>query len=145
MRLLHVVEQWRDIPGYEGYYQVSSEGRVKSLPRKVARGGNILSVNGKMLRAGRTGKNYLMVVLSKEGVGKSKEIHTLVAEAFLGPKPPGMVIRHLDGDKHNNRADNLAYGTLSDNTRDSVKHGTHTTISERHTANEGTLYQEITL
>lgn len=55
-----------------------------------------------------------------------------MAEAFLGPRPDGLVVRHLDDDRTNNRASNLAYGTASDNQRDSVRNGTQADIQKTH-------------
>ena len=108
-------EMWKDIPGYSGKYQISNLGRVLSFKRHTPR-------YLKPKTQPSTGK--LCVQLS-DGSSVTKCIHTLVAEAFIGPRPKGLVIRHLDGDKTNNKIDNLAYGTHKENIADAIKHGTH--------------------
>lgn len=113
-------EHWLPVPGYEGLYEVSDRGRVRSLPRLTASG----RLGGRVLRP-RIVDGYLRVNLSKDGVAQSRKIHQLVAEAFLGPCPPGLEIRHLDGNSKNNAIWNLAYDTRSENMLDKVRHGTH--------------------
>lgn len=103
-------EHWKSVPGFEGRYEVSSEGRVRSLLR-----------GGRVLRAGIASHGYPMVVL---GRGNPRTIHSLVAEAFLGPRPAGQEVRHKDGNRKNASAGNLCYGTRSENIRDAVAHGT---------------------
>ena len=105
-----MTEIWRDIPGYEGLYQVSNLGRVISLP-----GGRR---SGQILANGRSSTGYLTVVLWKTGAGKSYQVQSLVLLAFEGPQPDGSVIRHLDGNKVNNKLSNLCYGTQTQNYRD---------------------------
>lgn len=109
-------EEWRAVPGYEGLYQVSSLGRVESLPRKTTKGG---------IRKLRTDKRgYQWVALSKDGIVRSFTVHELVALAFFGPRPAWATdIRHLDGNPSNNRASNLIYGDHSQNATDMTRHG----------------------
>ena len=116
-----MVEEWRDILGYEGQYQVSNLGRVRSLDRVINH-----PVNGPMRRRGgihRCGKSkgYLNVSLLRDGKTRTFTVHRLVALAFVGP--PTEQIRHLDGDKYNNAATNLAWGTAAENSADREKHG----------------------
>jgi hypothetical protein len=108
-------EVWRDVVGYEGLYRVSSLGRVMSLPRTTTRGG-LLKQN-----VGTNGR--LEVNLTRNGQQKVHRVHSLVAEAFLGPRPTGMEVRHLDGNATNNSAGNLAYGTHAENMDDMRRHG----------------------
>lgn len=108
-------EVWKDIPGYEGAYQVSSLGRVMSIRGQYA--GRILS---QYLQEGR----YYKVVLYLDGKEKNYLTHRLVALAFLGPCPEGEEVRHLDGDSKNNAVENLAYGTHKENEEDKLQHGT---------------------
>lgn len=117
-------EVWRQIPGYEGFYQVSSWGRVFSEPRRRTKGG-LLSI-----KVGKRG--YPAVALVREGKQVTREVHTLVAAAFIGPRPPGMEVRHKDGDPLNPRAVNLVYGTRSENNRDAVMHGTNNQTAKTH-------------
>lgn len=109
-----IKEEWREIPGVDGY-QVSNLGRVRSITRvKTVEGaGKSLVYPGRILsQALRDG--YPRVNLH----GKAYTVHRLVAAAFLGPCPEGMEVRHLDGNKVNNRAENLAYGTHRENVLD---------------------------
>jgi hypothetical protein len=119
-----VSEEWRSIPGYEDTYQVSSLGQVRSLPRNTTRG-KVLSV-----KVGKRG--YPAVALVQDGRQSTHEVHRLVALAFLGPRPDGMEVRHVDGDRLNPRASNLAYGTRSENVRDKRAHGTDHNVSKTH-------------
>lgn len=116
-------EVWKDIPGYEGAYQVSNMGRVKSLPRTspitYPDGRTVLRVlKCRILTPCINKHGYESLVLRKDGQDRTHEIQRLVAEAFIGPRPPGQETRHLDGNRLNNRADNLAYGTRSQNQLD---------------------------
>jgi len=124
-------ETWRPIAGYEGLYEVSDLGHVRSLPRKTAsgmRGGKILKP------AARNKYGHVRVSLHVNGRSTLRQVHQLVAEAFLDPCPPGMEPRHGDGDPGNNAAANLSYGTKSDNCLDSVRHGTHRNARKTHCA-----------
>lgn len=119
-----VPEQWRSIPGYERTYEVSSLGRVRSIPRPRTKGG---------LRKIRVGKRgYPCLTLVQDGKQVTHEVHRLVALAFLGPKPRGALVRHVDGDALRPHADNLAYGTHSENLIDQIGHGTHATARRTH-------------
>lgn len=95
------MEQWRDIPGYEGLYQVSSLGRVKSNKRI------------KSLRTDKRG--YLTVWLCKDSVQKNYKAHRLVALAFIPNPENKKTVNHIDGDKQNNCVENLEWATHSEN------------------------------
>lgn len=126
-----MTEEWRDIPGHEGYYQVSSLGQVRSLDRDfVDSRGHQRSLAGRVLSPRKTGKNYRTVHLGDRE--RDRKVHQLVLAAFVGPVPEGQEVRHLDGDPTNNRLDNLLYGTRSENRLDSVRHGTHNAASRTH-------------
>lgn len=116
------VEEWRAVVGWEGLYEVSSLGRVRSLPRQTSHG----IVGGRVLKPSpnKRRNNYLQVGLSNV-TRRTAKVHVLVAAAFHGERPDGMEIRHLDGDPANNAASNLRYGTKSENMLDAVRHGTH--------------------
>lgn len=107
-----VREEWRDIKGYEGRYQVSNMGRVKSLARKkgwcIAR--------ERMLTLWEQHKGYLVVDLTDDsGHRKHCQVHRLVAQAFI-PNPDGKPqVNHKDGNKHNNRVNNLEWMTNYEN------------------------------
>ncbi len=113
--------EWRPIPGHEGTYQISADGQVFSVPRIRPNGHRY---GGIILKP--SGKKYLQVSLAVLGVTPQiRGIHELVDAAFLGPRPEGSQIRHLDGDRRNNTVANLAYGTNGENQADAVRHGTH--------------------
>ena len=109
------MEVWKDVPGYEGKYQVSSCGNVKSLKRQHPY--NKCYVEKAMKPVKQRG--YLYVMLWNDGSGKWKPIHRLVAEAFLY-KPEGkQQVNHIDGNKHNNNLTNLEWVTASENVQHS--------------------------
>lgn len=102
------MEEWRDIEGYEGLYQVSNEGRIKSLEKVVdCKHRSPMHCTEKILNG--SGKRYKIVYLYKDGVSETCQVHKLVAEAFI-PNPNGYtVVHHLNHDKRDNRAENLAW------------------------------------
>ena len=109
-------EIWKDIEGYEGLYQVSNMGRVKSLERTVwDKGGFYKTVAERILKVGKGGKGYSQVILCKEGKGKSYKIHRLVASAFCENPSGYNEVNHKDENKENNRADNLEWCSRSYN------------------------------
>lgn len=107
-------EIWKAIPGFEDFYEVSNRGRIRQL---AARRG---TRQGRITTGTKHNRGYRYINLC----GHSKEhrrvalVHRLVAEAFLGPCPEGMTVNHKNGDKTDNRAENLEYLTNGDN----VKH-----------------------
>ena len=122
---------WLPIPGHEGSYEVSSDGRVRSLDRIVgAPHGFTRSIKGREMWQATHGKGYKFVHLSPEK--RTDYVHRLVALAFLGPLPEGMVVCHNDGDPTNNRADNLRYATQSENEKDKIRHGTSPNAAKTH-------------
>jgi hypothetical protein len=119
------IEVWKNVPGYEGYYQVSDQGRVKSLPRIVPmRDGRKYTVSEKYLKQKMTGR-YLTVVLCKSGVEETRLVHQLVLLGHVGPCPDGMECRHYDGKCTNNCLTNLRWGTRKENAADRERHGTN--------------------
>jgi hypothetical protein len=116
-------DEWRPLAGYEGLYEVSSDGQVRSLDR-ITNDGRHLKGRALKAHANKERGGYLNVSPSKDGVQHSMRVHKLVAAAFLGPQPDGTEIRHLNGNPADNRAENLAYGSRSENQLDSVEHGT---------------------
>jgi hypothetical protein len=113
-------EKWIAVPGFEGYYSVSNQGRVRSEERSVIRGGRPMRVAEKYLKPGVRG-GYPFVQLCKGRVNKRVDIHILVLRAFVGPRPPGQVIRHLNDDPCDNWLENLAYGTHEQNKQDQIR------------------------
>ena len=111
-------EEWRPIPGHEGY-EASSTGAIRSLRRLTPH----------VLRPWTHKTGHLSVSL---GRGHKHTVHSLVALTFHGPRPAGLDIRHLNSDPADNRPENLAYGTRSENQRDSVLAGTHPHAKKTH-------------
>lgn len=125
-------EEWRPILGYEGYYEVSDLGRVRSLDRLVpSGGGRSRQAKGRVLSI-YSGDHYSKVRLKVDGAGCTKNVHTLVAEAFIGSRPDGMEVCHNNGDSHDNRLANLRYDTHSANQLEQLIHGTHALGSRTH-------------
>ncbi|MBV9919268.1 MAG: NUMOD4 motif-containing HNH endonuclease [Pseudonocardia sp.] len=133
-------ERWLPIVGFEGRYEVSDQGRVKSLARLVhrpnpglGRAPQMIPVRERIMRPWKHQDGYLGVEL-RRGDGKRtvRLVHCLVMEAFVGLKPAGMLVRHLDGDPTDNRLVNLAYGTPSENQLDKVRHGTDHNVNKTH-------------
>ena len=120
-------EEWRPIPGYEGHYEVSNKGRVRSLTRIVdERNGSKQKHHGKLLTTSLNGRGYLRVKLYRNGTQRSLTVHRLVAKAFLGaPENDALVCCHNNGIKTDNRVTNLRWDTLSSNYHDMEKHGTN--------------------
>ena len=115
-------EIWKDIPGYEGYYQVSNFGLIRSCDRLVvAANGRTRFIKGKMIRSSYNNKGYLITHLCKNGVIQGKCVHHFVALVFLGARPKGMDIDHINEDKTDNRACNLRYMSHHDNASRSTK------------------------
>lgn len=107
-------EIWKDIKNYEGLYQISNFGKVKSVKRVVKRGDNFKPVNERILKH-YLHKGYPEVVLSKEGKTKTHSIHRLVAEVFI-PNPNNYpCVNHKDENPKNNYVDNLEWCTYSYN------------------------------
>lgn len=126
---MSTTETWLAVPDYEGLYEVSDQGRVRSLPR---RGSDGRRLPGQLLKPRDNNRGYLAVSLSR-GTVKMSCVHRLVAQAFLADSYfDGAHVCHNDGTRTNNRVDNLRWGTRSENTRDSVKHGTHANSAKTH-------------
>jgi hypothetical protein len=124
-------EEWRAVVGFEGRYEVSSLGRVRSLSRverlKCACGHGFVSrlKRGQLLKLSVRTDGYLKVGLhGEEGHQRQASVHRTVCTAFHGPPAPGMDAAHGDGVKTNNRADNLRWATRAQNMADKVRHGT---------------------
>ena len=113
-------EEWRDIDGFIGAYQVSSFGRVRNTGLLKYRGAG----SARILRPNIHKSGYSAHTLGMRGSGRTFMTHRLVAEAFLGPMSGGLQTAHMDGDRSNNRADNLAYCSAKENTGHKNRHGT---------------------
>ena len=112
-----MIEEWRNVLGYEGLYQVSNLGRVRSLSRFVGGGfcGEYKLICGKILKSFDNRNGYRQVTLHKDGERKNYYVHRLVATAFLPCPDECCVINHKDYNRSNNAADNLEWCTQAEN------------------------------
>lgn len=123
-------EVWLPVPGSDGVYEVSSLGRVR---RSV--GGSNRTYPGRIVKSSDHRSGYKYVRINFGGKKHSCRIHTLVALAFLGPKPEGLQVNHKDGVKSNNSVTNLEYMTCSENIKHSYSIGIrqpHLGYGEKH-------------
>lgn len=132
-------ETWADIPDWEGCYQASSDGRVRSLDRLVMQDGKwgpyARTMKGRILRPSYCTNGYTFVVLSKPKRPPCYSlIHRLVAFAFLGQPAHGQEVRHLNGVRDDNRLANLQWASRSENHADKLAHGTHNRDERNHQA-----------
>lgn len=106
-------ERWKSVVGFEGLYEVSDRGRIRSLKQKPI-----------VIMRQKNNSFYREVKLRKNNRSFMRYIHRLVLEAFRGSCPARMECRHLDGNRYNNNIENLLWGTKVQNQRDSIRHGT---------------------
>lgn len=104
-----MIEEWRDIPGFEGRYKASSLGRIKS--------------NSRIRKLCLNTSGYYTTGFKTKNKQKTYLVHHLVLLAFVGPRPEGLETRHLDGNCRNNSLSNLTYGTHKENMADRKIHG----------------------
>lgn len=107
------VEQWRPVVGYEGLYEISNKGRVLSLR------------TNRILKPWKHYRSGLRVTLTKDGARKMNQIHRMVYEAFNGPIPDGLLVRHVNDNSEDNRPENLLVGTHQDNRDDMMRNSGH--------------------
>jgi predicted DNA-binding protein (UPF0251 family) len=117
-------EEWRVIPGSEGYYSVSSLGRVRSEPVQTGRAGR---QRGRILKCYPDNKGYPQFSMCLPGGRRrTTKVHRVVALAFLGPRPAGAQINHKSGDKNDNWVTNLEYVSCRRNVRHAWETGLRT-------------------
>lgn len=115
-----VAEEWRAVALWPGY-EVSNRGRVRSVDRNVAfKDGKVARYRGRILRLWIDRKGYPVASL---GARAHKKVHVLVAESFIGSRPDGLVVNHIDGIKTNNTPENLEYITGQENIRHANRMG----------------------
>lgn len=129
-------EAWKPVVGYERLYEVSSLGRVRSLdritPHNSARSGTQLT-RGRVRKLAVNGTPpRVTLTLWRDGGQKTRLVHHLVLEAFVGPRPEGTEGCHFDGDATNNQIDNLRWDTHLANEADKARHGTHSNAVKTH-------------
>lgn len=114
------MENWKPVVGYEGLYEVSDLGNVRGVDRILSDG---RSWKGTQLKPGKCRCGYKFVCLRKEGIVKNENIHRLVASAFIENPDCCRDVNHKDGNKENNKADNLEWITHSDNMKHAARTG----------------------
>lgn len=119
-----MAELWKNIPGFEDCYQVSSSGRVRSLERQVKNSTHNLMrpIQEMIMNPWDNGNGYLVVSLSKNGMRKNHYVHRLVAAAFIDNPDNKLYVNHIDYNKKNNAASNLEWCTQLENVRYSAEH-----------------------
>jgi hypothetical protein len=143
-----VYERWLIVAGFEGYYEVSNFGRVRSLARRDCIGRQNA---GRILQGNLNSHGYLQVTLCKDRKNFIFPIHTLVAKAFIGKRPAGKQLDHIDGNKINNCVWNLRYLSPVENIRSGIFLGLHkprkldyeTSVEIRRLSIEGMSYADI--
>ena len=128
-------EAWQPIPDYDGFYEASSIGRIRSVAREVTalREGKPVTwrLKSRIIKP-RMQNGYPTVTLSKDGIHDHWRVHRLMLVAFVGPCPEGMEGLHANDIRTDNRLENLRWGTRSDNMQDALRNGTHPTGSKTH-------------
>jgi hypothetical protein len=113
-------ETWKSVVGFEGLYEVSDLGNIKSVR------------TGKAMRPHALPERYPHVTLSRSGLEVSAYVHDLVTEAFIGPKPEGYEVNHINLNKRDNRLENLEYCTCQENIKHAIEHGAINRRGEAH-------------
>lgn len=108
-------ERWKEIPGYEGRYQVSDHGHIRSLLHNKR--------SGKFLRQRLNGGGYAIVIISNRRRRETKYVHRVVVETFIGPIAVNLEVNHKDGNKQNNHLGNLQVVTPSENQKHAYRNG----------------------
>ena len=139
------MEKFKSIKGYEGLYQISNYGSVKSLPKLIKRnlGNNYISKE-KIMTPQKSLKGYLSIQLSKNGLNKRFYIHRLVANAFIG-EIEGLTIDHFNNNKSDNKVSNLSIMTQNENYKKYIKENRHYNINGKVIldVNQGVFYNSI--
>lgn len=122
--------RWKPVVGFEGSYEVSDEGAVRGVRRALkfkSRRGNWHEriAESAVLRPNLINSGYHVVHLCRAGKRTPKTVHSLVAEAFFGPRPEGFDVAHWNGNRLDNRVGNLRYTTRRGNHADKRRHGTN--------------------
>lgn len=126
-------ERWLPVPEYEGYYEVSDHGNVRSVDRKIIHSNGITrTFPGRVLKKWQDKGGYWKVGLSKNGELHFRMVHRLVLSAFVGQCPKGMEGCHNDGNPGNPHLGNLRWDTYSNNQKDRRMHGTQQEVRRTH-------------
>lgn len=122
---------WRGHPTFV-HYEISTDGRVRSLDREtITTLGIVKRYKGRELKPATN--PYPTVMLTEQGHSLPCRVHVLMCETYYGPRPgPGYEVRHLNGDPTDNRLQNIAWGTKSENAQDTLRHGRHNHYQKTH-------------
>ena len=135
--------KWVEIAGWEGWYEISDTGQVRSMDRRVPdRWGTDRFYHSQTKKLAPNPAGYLRVKLSRPGKGENYLVHRLVLESFVGPCPDAMECRHLNDIKTDNRLENLAWGTREENCEDLVRNDKRKGQSHRLTAFQAFMIRE---
>lgn len=118
-----MIEIWKHIPGYKNHYMASSLGKITSLKH---RHGKRKTPHQLKINLSGARRDYPTVVLCKKSKPKSYKVHFLVLRSFVGKRPKGFIINHLNGIKTDNRLENLEYTTYKENYRHAIALGLST-------------------
>lgn len=138
------MEEWKDIEGFEGLYQISNFGRVKSLPKEKQFGNNFYITKEKILKNQKDKDGYLQVNLYQNKKAKHYKVHRLVAKAFIQNLENKPEVNHIDGNKENNCVSNLEWVLAKEN----IYHAYSTGLIKRRKRiiciNDGNIFKSIT-
>jgi len=118
-------EEWRSVVGHEGLYEISDQGRVRSLERVVPCGRHFKRIPTKIRKLVTTGPYATLKLSAADGTEPTVYVHELVLTAFVGPRPDGLIACHGPGGAYDNSVTNLRWDTPSENNYDSVRFGNH--------------------
>lgn len=128
-----MTERWKPAPGWEGYYEVSDHGRVRSIGRTVTYvDGRVRAFPGREIGMHPDSRGHMQARLAKEGRKHPVAVHKLVLTAFVGPAPDGFECCHHDDDKTNNHLSNLRWDTRSANLYDRIRNRRHHNANKTH-------------
>lgn len=116
-------EIWKDIKGYEGLYQISNLGRIKSSDRELCNSRGVYVRQGRVLKNGKNQYGYFQVSLYKDGKRVNKQVHKLIAIAFIPNTNNYKIINHIDGNRQNNNINNLEWCTQKHNVKEAYRLG----------------------
>lgn len=124
--LIQMDEIWKPVLGYEGYYEVSNHEEVRSIERVVRhKDGKVSSKPGRLIKKRLNKKRatyqFYQVDLCRDSVKRTCHLSHLVCEAFHGPRPEGHQCMHLDGNPQNDKPENLAWGTIHENSNEPIR------------------------
>ena len=138
-----MIEIWKPVKGYEGLYEVSNTGKIKSLEKFVDSGKCHRLFKEHLLKYGIDNKGYLRTNLAKCGINKTVKVHRIVAEAFILNPDNKPQVNHIDGDKQNNNVNNLEWVNQSENMKHAYINGLKSNKGSKNPASKLTREQVI--